>query len=106
MDVFKCTLKEQGLEPGSCLVKMNGKRVPACRATLRYEHKKIYRLITSIHLSPPEKYLFIYQSGCNFSCRRNPSFLVPRALALHGKLSLSLAGMLPVVPSFTLNVHV
>jgi pyruvate-formate lyase-activating enzyme len=35
VDVLKCTLKEQGLEPGSCLVKVNGKRVPACRATLR-----------------------------------------------------------------------
>jgi len=41
VDVLKCTLKEQGLEPGSCLVKVNGKRIPACRATLRYEHKKI-----------------------------------------------------------------
>jgi len=70
VDVLKCTLKEQGLEPGSCLVKVNGKRVPACQATLRYEHKKIYRLITSIHLSRPENYLSIYQSGCNFSCRK------------------------------------
>jgi len=33
VDVLKCTLKEQGLEPGSCLVKVNGKRIPACRAT-------------------------------------------------------------------------
>lgn len=27
-------------------------------------------MITSIHLSRPENYLSIYQSGCNFSCRK------------------------------------
>jgi pyruvate-formate lyase-activating enzyme len=31
---------------------------------------EIYRLITSVHLSRPENYLSIYQSGCNFSCRK------------------------------------
>ncbi len=28
------------------------------------------RLIESVHLSRPENYLSIYQSGCNFSCRK------------------------------------
>lgn len=67
---FKCRLKEQGFSPGSCLVKVNGKRALACQATLRYNDNKTYRLITSIHLSRPENYLSIYQSGCNFSCRK------------------------------------
>jgi pyruvate-formate lyase-activating enzyme len=66
----KCRLKEQGLEPGSCLIKVNGKRLPACRSTLKHDKGRIYRLITSIHLSRPENYLSIYQSGCNFSCRK------------------------------------
>ena len=70
MDVPACTLKEQDRAPGSCLVKVNGKSIPACRATLRHEDGKIYRLITSVHLSRPENYLSIYQSGCNFSCRK------------------------------------
>jgi pyruvate-formate lyase-activating enzyme len=47
-----------------------GKSELACRATLKYENNQIYRLITSIHLSRPENYLSIYQSGCNFSCRK------------------------------------
>ncbi len=70
MDGTKCKLKEQGLRPGSCLVKVNDRRLPACQATLRYQEGKIYRLIKSIHLSRPENYLSIYQSGCNFSCRK------------------------------------
>ena len=42
----------------------------ACRATLKYENNDIHRLITSVHLSRPENYLSIYQSGCNFACRK------------------------------------
>ncbi len=70
METSKCQLKKQGLLPGSCLVKIDGKRRPACQATLKYEKGDIYRLITSVHLSRPENYLSIYQSGCNFSCRK------------------------------------
>jgi pyruvate-formate lyase-activating enzyme len=70
MGSFVCQLKEQGFSAGSCLVKVNEKGVPACQATLRYENNTISRLITSIHLSRPENYLSIYQSGCNFSCRK------------------------------------
>jgi len=65
-----CKLKEQGFEPGSCGVRIDGKRAPACQATMKWEHGEWYRLITSIHLSRPENYLSIYQSGCNFSCRK------------------------------------
>jgi len=37
---------------------------------LKHEKGVPYRLITSVHLSRPENYLSIYQSGCNFSCRK------------------------------------
>jgi pyruvate-formate lyase-activating enzyme len=65
-----CRLKEQGLRPGSCRVKIDGKYALACQATLKRENGKWHRLITSIHLSRPENYLSIYQSGCNFYCRK------------------------------------
>ena len=65
-----CGIKEQGFSSGSCLVEVEEKRALACQATLKYENNQIYRLITSIHLSRPENYLSIYQSGCNFSCRK------------------------------------
>lgn len=67
---FVCRLKEQGFRPGSCSVEVNGKHQPACAATLKDESGTIHRLITSIHLSRPENYLSLYQSGCNFSCRK------------------------------------
>jgi len=65
-----CRLKEQGYSPGSCRVQVQGKRELACKATLKYENNQTHRLITAIHLSRPENYLSIYQSGCNFSCRK------------------------------------
>lgn len=70
METSTCHLKKQGFLPGSCLVKVDGKHQPACQATLKYEQGNIRRLITSVHLSRPENYLSIYQSGCNFSCRK------------------------------------
>ena len=70
MEPSKCQLKEQGFAPGSCQVKVDGKRALACQATLSDKDDKISRLIPSIHLSRPENYLSIYQSGCNFSCRK------------------------------------
>ena len=70
MDSNICKLKEQGFSQGDCLVKANGEHLPACQVTLKYRNRQPYRLITSIHLSRPENYLSIYQSGCNFSCRK------------------------------------
>ena len=70
METFSCRLKSQGYSAGSCAVEVDGKSIPACRATLKHENDRIHRLITSIHLSRPENYLSIYQSGCNFSCRK------------------------------------
>ena len=69
-EVTICRLKEQGRVPGSCRVKVDGKHALACQATLRREGDSWYRLIPSIHLSRPENYLSVYQSGCNFSCRK------------------------------------
>ena len=65
-----CALREQGFSPGSCAVSTAGKSVLACQATLRKRNSNVERLISAIHLSRPENYLSIYQSGCNFSCRK------------------------------------
>ena len=70
MKTSKCRMKEQGFAAGSCTVQAEGQRLLACRATLKYENNQVHRLISSIHLSRPENYLSIYQSGCNFSCRK------------------------------------
>ncbi|MBL7179946.1 MAG: radical SAM protein [Pseudomonadota bacterium] len=70
MEAFECRNKQQGYSMGSCRVEFNGKHAPACRVTLKQENGRTYRLITSIHLSRPENYLSMYQSGCNFSCRK------------------------------------
>jgi pyruvate-formate lyase-activating enzyme len=70
METPKCQLKKQNLPPGSCLVEVDGNKQPACQATLKTKGGELYRLITSVHLSRPENYLSIYQSGCNFSCRK------------------------------------
>jgi len=60
---------EQGYEMGDCLVEMpDGRKRRACEATLRQEDGLFSRLIESAHLSRPEHYLSIYQSGCNHSC--------------------------------------
>ena len=70
MEASACRIKKQGFSPGSCRVKVDENHQPACQATLRYQNNQLSRLITSIHLSRPENYLSIYQSGCNFSCRK------------------------------------
>ncbi|MGD9225599.1 MAG: radical SAM protein [Desulfobacterales bacterium] len=70
METSRCRLKEQGLSAGKCAVEADGKQQLACRATLKYENGQIQRLITSMHLSRPENYLSLYQSGCNFACRK------------------------------------
>jgi pyruvate-formate lyase-activating enzyme len=65
-----CRLVAQGFRQGACLVGTPGGRLPACRAALRDERGSPTRLIRSIHLSRPENYLSIYQSGCNMTCRK------------------------------------
>ena len=64
-----CTMVDQGYETGDCLVEMPaGRRQRACRATLREEGGTFSRPIKSAHLSRPEHYFSIYQSGCNHAC--------------------------------------
>ncbi|MBW2030348.1 MAG: radical SAM protein [Deltaproteobacteria bacterium] len=78
IESVKCQLKKQGFPPGRCLVKTGAKRRTACQVTLKYEDGVPYRLITSVHLSRPENYLSIYQSGCNFSCRKCHSWYLSK----------------------------
>lgn len=60
---------DQGFEIGECLVEMpSGRPQRACRATLREKNGMFSRLIKSAHLSRPEHYYSVYQSGCNHSC--------------------------------------
>ncbi len=60
----------QGYPRGSCLVELeDGTHKLACNATLRNSKGSNHeRLIRSLHLSRPEDYLSIYQSGCNHTC--------------------------------------
>ena len=52
------------------MTEVEGKKVVACEATLKQTDTGPLRLISSVHLSRPENYLSIYQSGCSFSCRK------------------------------------
>ncbi len=65
-----CELRAQGRPGGACTVQTDGGTSPACQATLRERAGRLERLIKAVHLSRPENYLSIYQSGCNFSCRK------------------------------------
>ncbi len=54
---------------GACLIRdENGRKVPACRATLREKDGRLERRFVSLVLSRPEHYLSLYQSGCNLHC--------------------------------------
>ncbi|MHC5039664.1 MAG: hypothetical protein ACYTHM_20360 [Planctomycetota bacterium] len=75
-----CALRAQGFLQGACDVVSNGERLPACRATLRERGGKPERLIEGNHLSRPENYLSIYQSGCNLSCRKCHSWSPIRSI--------------------------
>ncbi len=70
MEPRKCRLEAQGLTPGSCAVRAGNHRLPACRATMKEDPKGLCRLVSAVHLSRPENYLSIYQSGCNLACRK------------------------------------
>ena len=68
--MVRCRLKDEGLAPGSCATETPEGLKVACEATLRWKEGRPERLIEAIHLSRPEHYLSIYQSGCNMSCRK------------------------------------
>lgn len=63
-----CNLKDQGYAPGSCLTDAGNHLIPACKSTLQEKDGTVYRLVKSAHLSRPEHYFSVYQSGCNLSC--------------------------------------
>jgi pyruvate-formate lyase-activating enzyme len=67
---MKCQLIKQGYPQGSCLVDVGKGKTLACEATLKQADSGPLRLISAVHLSRPENCLSIYQSGCNFSCRK------------------------------------
>ncbi|MBM4351610.1 MAG: radical SAM protein [Deltaproteobacteria bacterium] len=67
---MRCNLIKQGYPQGSCFVEEEGRKSLACEATLKESDRGLLRLISATHLSRPENYLSIYQSGCNFSCRK------------------------------------
>lgn len=67
---MRCNLIKQGYPQGSCFVEVEGGKSLACEATLKESDRGLLRLISAVHLSRPENYLSIYQSGCNFSCRK------------------------------------
>ena len=51
---------------------------PACEVTLKWINGTPYRLIHSYAHKPPELYLSIYQSGCNWSCMKCHSWRFTR----------------------------
>ncbi|MFB0568020.1 MAG: radical SAM protein [Nitrososphaeria archaeon] len=62
---------QQGYVPGSCATLLpDDSAAAACKATLKRENGRWFRIIKSAHLSRPEDYLSIYQSGCNHSCKK------------------------------------
>jgi len=64
----KCNLELQGFKRGACKTIASTGSGRACEITLRKTEKRLERLIKSAHLSRPEHYYSIYQSGCNWSC--------------------------------------
>jgi pyruvate-formate lyase-activating enzyme len=76
-----CELRAQGRSAGACGVEFGGQTRPACTVTLREQEGRPERLIRSIHLSRPENYLSIYQSGCNLSCRKCHSWYFSKQAA-------------------------
>ncbi|MEM0049097.1 MAG: hypothetical protein QW424_00205 [Candidatus Bathyarchaeia archaeon] len=73
-----CRLVKQGFKPGSCLTYYSGEWKPACKVTLMCKNNTPYRLIYSYAHKSPEQYLSIYQSGCNWSCKKCHSWRFTR----------------------------
>jgi len=64
-----CNMVKQGYSKGACEVELqNGTLQTACKATLKLENGQYHRVILAAHLSRPEDYFSIYQSGCNHNC--------------------------------------
>lgn len=74
----KCRLVEQGFKPGCCLTYSDGEWRPACEVSLIWKNSIPYRLIHSYAHKSPELYFSIYQSGCNWSCKKCHSWRFTR----------------------------
>lgn len=68
-------------------------RKPACQATLKWENEQWHRVITSAHLSRPEDYFSIYQSGCNHQCLKCHSWHFSQVFNGHWMSTDSIAEM-------------
>ncbi|MFW9998647.1 MAG: radical SAM protein [Candidatus Hodarchaeota archaeon] len=67
--IVSCEMANQGYQKGACEVKLKNDLIqPACKATLKFENGQYHRVISAMHLSRPEDYFSIYQSGCNHNC--------------------------------------
>ncbi|MEM2876096.1 MAG: radical SAM protein [Candidatus Bathyarchaeia archaeon] len=73
-----CRLVEEGFEAGSCLTLCGGEWRRACEVTFKWVDGTPYRLIHSSAHKAPEQYLSVYQSGCNWSCRKCHSWRFTR----------------------------
>lgn len=69
----ECELERLGYKRGACITWTPWERKRACEVTLRRENG-FARLVNAVHLSRPEHYLSIYQSGCNHVCRKCHSY--------------------------------
>ena len=66
---MECLLKQQVIPQGNCSTfTVNGEKKKACEVTLRKKNGQYERIIKSKHLSRPEDYFSVYQSGCNHDC--------------------------------------
>lgn len=75
---MKCRLVEEGFEPGSCMTFCEDSWRTACEVTFSWKNGVPHRLIHSSAHKAPEQYLSIYQSGCNWSCRKCHSWRFTR----------------------------
>jgi len=91
---MSCRMVQQGYPPGKCAILMPDEtRKPACVATLKWEDGQWHRVITSAHLSRPEDYFSIYQSGCNHRCLKCHSWYFSQVFNGHWVSTDSLAEM-------------
>ncbi len=69
---------EEGFDRGACMVACDHGRRKACEVTLKWRDGIPLRLIHSSAHKAPEQYLSIYQSGCNWSCKKCHSWRFTR----------------------------
>jgi len=81
--LLSCKMVDQGFSKGRCLTQTSEGLKPACMATLKKSGEVWSRVIESAHLSRPEDYFSIYQSGCNHACLKCHSWEFSQILSGH-----------------------